>query len=210
MPGGSSGIVTQPRMSRFPSCTAKPGLLMFCLPWSSGGRVGAPGNQRERTTSRAGRGGVRCPGWMGHGGIPGAEGRGVGDAGGGHRSGLQHEASYPKNSPRMQQCFLDALQLPVGALMGSLSSAEEEEQGFSLSHFCSGRPSVLSRTHWVRNGTSSSLFWIEIGVGGSSALVNHPGQEIARFSLFSDFSLLMPKTKLSIKSCSMSGHIQIR
>lgn len=35
-------------MSRFPSCTAKPALLMFCLPWSSGGQVGAPGNQREK------------------------------------------------------------------------------------------------------------------------------------------------------------------
>lgn len=68
--------------------------------------------------------------------------------------------------------------------MDSLSSAEEEEQGFSLSHFCSGHPPVLSWTHWVRNGTSSNLFWIETGVGGSSALVNHPGQEIARFSVF--------------------------
>lgn len=46
--GRSSGIVTQPLMSRFPSCTAKPALLMFCLPWSSGGQVGAPGNQREK------------------------------------------------------------------------------------------------------------------------------------------------------------------
>lgn len=40
-------------------------------------------------------------------------------------------------------------------------------------------------------------------------VVNHPGQEIARFCPISVFSLLIVKTKLSIKSCSMSGPIQI-
>lgn len=98
-PSPSSGIVTQPRISRFPSCTAKPALLMFCL--SSGGRLGAPGNQKkikgkERTTCGAGREGVRL---HGTGGIPGAGGTGVGGTGEGIRSGLQHQVSYPKILP---------------------------------------------------------------------------------------------------------------
>lgn len=74
--------------------------------------------------------------------------------------------------------------------------------------------------HWVGNGTPSSPSCIAMGVnrvGEAAQLISHPGQEMARFCLLSDFSLLMPKSKLSVRSrsvlakknvCRVSGSAQ--
>lgn len=138
--GRSSRIVTQPHMSWFPSCTAKPALLMFCLPWGpSGSSWKSKGKNKISGWLRRG-----AASWLGGtGGIWGAERRGT------HFRRAQGSSMRFLSPKFSQQRSLGALQMLE--LRGGRTGL------FPLSFLLRFSSSPLL-SHWVGNGTCSSPF----------------------------------------------------